>query len=422
MTEDETNAGHQKRLRPGRHRARRIVLVVLVVGVFGMGLFLRPVFELYYERALKLPHLWSGTPVKPGPWGVLSTIPIMIGAPEELLPVREFEARRPHWFFQGMTRDVFAKLVDRLGLPPGQRAQLLDPATLHESADGVEVEPPAEVVLNLTPQARLEVYRQLASSDRGAAELVFVSTVQLEQRFQQNRVAQETVALFKQLSCPHGHYLIFSGMSHLLATIPTYEGKAHFLHALTQQQTFLVYLRVTAQSDISTLARYWGKSSYATDVKPLLESLAAGSGRVQLDIIELLPPLPTSLLYTYPIPQNPMKGPVIRQDCYWTAFNFFRDTPDSRYNDMNYIAEKLREDYFPVQSDPRYGDVVAFADPDRSIIHTAVFIADNIVYTKNGYSVLYPWIFSTVSDLVDLYSFKLPPGQTVQANYFRNKY
>ena len=400
----------------------RGIFVLLTLSVVVAGIFHRPIIRWCYERAQKSPQLGYGTQRSPGPWGDLFTVPITIGAPEDLLPVREYETHRPHWFLQGVSRDDFAKLLEQWGVPDGQREPLLNPATLHESSAGVEVEPAAEVVLNLAPAARREIYRLLANSDRGATELVYVPAAQLDERFRKNHVLPKTEALFKKLSCAHGHYWIFSGMSDLLASIPTYDERVNFLKVLTQQQTFLLYLRISAQSDLGALSHYWGKSSWATDVKPMLESLAAGNGRIPLDIVELLPPLPTSLLYTYPVPQNPLKGPVIRQDCYWSAFNFFRDTPDNRFNDMSYAAEKLRDDYVPVQSDPRYGDVVALADPNRNIVHTAVYLADDIVYTKNGYSELYPWVLATVADLVELYSFKLPPGQMVRANYFRNKY
>lgn len=422
MTELATGTGPN--LKPNHHWCWRWCggVGLLVLGVFVLGIFFRPTIERYYDRVLKLPRLWGDQQRGTGPWGELTTVPITIGAPEDLLPVREYEANPPHWFLQGLTRDDFAKMLERLGVPGGQREELLKPAALHEAPEGVEVDPPTEVVFKLVPAARREIYRLLASSDRGSGELVYVPAALLDDRFRKNHVAPATVALFKQLSCAHGRYRIFSGMSCMLAAIPTYDAKMHFLQALTQQQTFLVYLRISDQSDISALVRYWGRSSFATDVKPMLESLAVGSGRVRLDIIELMPPVPTALLYTYPIPQNPMKGPVVRQDCFWTAFNFFRDVPNNDFTNLNYVAEKLRDDYFPVQSDPRFGDVVAFADPNRFIMHAAVYIADDIVYTKNGYSVLYPWIFTTVADLVELYSFKLPPGQKVQATYFRNKY
>jgi hypothetical protein len=85
-------------------------------------------------------------------------------------------------------------------------------------------------------------------------------------------------------------------------------------------------------------------------------------------------------------------------------------------------VERLKEDYFPVQSDPRYGDLVLFLTPNEHLIHSAVYLADNIVYTKNGGTSLHPWMLSTVEDLVDQYSFQVPPNAALQVKYFRSKY
>ena len=136
--------------------------------------------------------------------------------------------------------------------------------------------------------------------------------------------------------------------------------------------------------------------------------------------IGLLPPLPASLLYTFPTPDNPLKGPVATRDWHWTSLNFFREPPDDRYSDPAY-ASRLTLDYRPVPSDPRFGDVVTFSKPNGDILHSAVFIADGIVFTKNAYTPLHPWILSTLADLQEEYSFQMPPGQNLKVADHRNK-
>ena len=68
----------------------------------------------------------------------------------------------------------------------------------------------------------------------------------------------------------------------------------------------------------------------------------------------------------------------------------------------------------PVTDCPRYGDVLIMAKPDGDIIHSAVF-------TKNGATAIFPWMFSTVPDLLKQYSFHAPEGQQLTLRYFRNK-
>ena len=48
-------------------------------------------------------------------------------------------------------------------------------------------------------------------------------------------------------------------------------------------------------------------------------------------------------------------------------------------------------------------------------MHAAVYLADNVVYTKNGGSNLHPWILSTIPELQDLYSFQLGPTKNSAA-------
>jgi hypothetical protein len=370
-------------------------------------------------------HIWSSercTKLKPGPWGELEYVPMAIAAPEELLPVRAMEEATTHWFFRDYSSDDLLKLLNSLDLPASQCDQLLSPDSLHILPNGIDLTPPRDLILALPPKARLEFYKRLARFPENASQLVFIPSNSVEDRFRENRVSDETVALFKKLSCPYGDYLVLSGLPCLLSSIPNYEEKAHFVKALTRQKTLLLRLHLTPESDINALVSYWGKAVWNTDVKAMLESLAHVPGGTWVDMVEVLPPFPTALLYTFPLPDNPLNGTPVRRDCHWTSFNFFRDPPDAQFSDPAYVLDKLKLNYFPVGSDPRYGDIVLFTKPDGSIIHSAVFLADNIVYTKNGDTPIHPWMLSTVSDLIQQYSFHVAPGEQLTVSFYRNKY
>ena len=104
--------------------------------------------------------------------------------------------------------------------------------------------------------------------------------------------------------------------------------------ALTRQQTILLRLHVTRESAIDSLAAYWGKACWNTDIRSILESLSRVSGGAYVHVIELLPPLPSLLLYSFPGPDSsPANGPVVARDSRWTSFNFFRDPVEDHYND-----------------------------------------------------------------------------------------
>ena len=58
----------------------------------------------------------------------------------------------------------------------------------------------------------------------------------------------------------------------------------------------------------------------------------------------------------------------------------------------NTFATNFRQDYYPVAGDPIYGDLANSKKPDGSIIHSAIYLADVFVFTKNGDTVMYPWM------------------------------
>jgi hypothetical protein len=360
--------------------------------------------------------------LKPGPWGELTYIPVTISPPTDILPVRNLEAQAPRWFFKGLTRDDYEKLLASTALSSKDREELLNPAVFEVLPNGLNVTPPREIVVSLPPDARRTIYTSLARTVENWTQLNFYPTSSVDTLLQDAGVSADTKALFKKLAVPYGEYTMLTSMSCLMSGISDYAEKARLLKSLSRQNTLLLRLHLTPKSDIAELTTYWGKATWSTDVRAMLDSLAHVPGGTWLDVIELLPPLPTSQLYTYPIPDNPANGPPVQKDCHWTAFNFFRDPPDPKYANTEYTSERLKLDYFPITNDPRYGDMVFFALPDETVIHSAVFIAGDVVFTKNGISYLSPWTFSTISELEKVYSFAMPPGQKIKVLYYRNKY
>jgi hypothetical protein len=90
-------------------------------------------------------------------------------------------------------------------------------------------------------------------------------------------------------------------------------------------------------------------------------------------------------------------------------------------NDGSYWKRKLDTEYYPVISDPRFGDIAMLVKRDGTIIHSCVFIADNIVYTKNGASATVPWVLMALPELLEAYSAEVPSEQTLRVEYYRNK-
>jgi len=398
----------------------RGLTILIVLAALALGL----VIGRFGRRATDetIPVVPEGTRMAaPGPWGDLEVTPISIACPEELLPVQGFEKKVTHWFFKGYTAEQLLPRLTEFGIVGELRDRFRAPGVWNEVEGGINITPTSDIVLNLPAKSRLALYSLLASFPENNSSLIFVLARTVDERFAGTTVRPETIGAFKRLCCEYGRYLVFSDVASIFSIIPTYEERVAFLKALTRQPTMLVRLRVNSKSDVGALSAYWAKGGRGMDERALLESLAQVPGGTYLNLDNLLPSGSMSRLYSFPLPANPLAGPVVRQDCHWSAFNFFRDAGDEQVTSPEFILHKLRDDYYPVLSDQRYGDLVVFVTPDGSMIHSAVYLAANIVFTKNGDTQMHPWMFSTVQNLIDQYSFQVPPDRQLEVKYFRNK-
>lgn len=99
--------------------------------------------------------------------------------------------------------------------------------------------------------------------------------------------------------------------------------------------------------------------------------------------------------------------------------NFFKDTPDDRLLGEK-SGEALQAGFEPIPKAERFGDVILFYEkdgPDALTVHTCVFIADNIVFTKNGYDPRQPWVLMRMDDMM----FKYITDKPLAMAAFRSK-
>ena len=411
----------QSRL-PARHiPARRMFRKVLIL-LAGIAIGALSMRFISGRKADTVVASELGTRVRPGPWGELYTVPFIIAAPDELIPVRALEAGGTHWIFKNSTVSEISNLLESGGMPSEQRSALLAPAVALVKGIDLELVPTPEMVVALPAKAREALYRKLAQSPENNSAFFFIHQDTLATRFDDSGVAADTLSLFHRMCCKHGDYLVFGGLPAMLAQLPSYEEKVRFMKALTRQKTMLVRVRVTKDSDLRALSEYWGKGIWAPNIRAILEGVERVPGGTFTSVMALLPPLPASQLYFYPIVQaNAANGIPQVRDCHWTSLNFFRDSADTKPVNPANFAQELSANYFPIAGDPQYGDVIILTTPSGEVLHSAVFIADDIVFTKNGSTSIYPWMLSTIPDLMKQYSFHASEGQRLKVSYFRSK-
>ena len=79
---------------------------------------------------------------------------------------------------------------------------------------------------------------------------------------------------------------------------------------------------------------------------------------------------------------------------------------------------RLMEQYEEVIGEPRFGDVVLITDEDKQVsMHACNYLADGLVFTKNGRSFSRPWVVDHLNEVQAGY-LKAP---NVSVRYFRQK-
>ena len=128
-----------------------------------------------------------------------------------------------------------------------------------------------------------------------------------------------------------------------------------------------------------------------------------------------LPPLARARLYTYPSISDAVAGRL--PDCHWASLNFFSEDPTPYYLDSKCTNVLLLQDSVPIEAPSALGDVVCFVDAAGNIIHSCVFVAHDVVFTKNGASLAAPWILQRLRETRAIYGAR--GGTTIR--YLRPK-
>ena len=84
--------------------------------------------------------------------------------------------------------------------------------------------------------------------------------------------------------------------------------------------------------------------------------------------------------------------------------NFFNEVPDDRFADPKYTLAYLKTNYYQIARPTQYGDIVLYLDETGDIIHSAVYLADDLVFTKNGNNYAQPWMITRLKDLAARYA------------------
>ena len=353
-----------------------------------------------------------------GSWGRLEIVPMTIAPPRELLWQAELDnSGAVTWHFPKMSLSQLNDKLIELGLPDSIQTALRSQAKLNPTIDGYTVSPGRELVLGLAPEVRAKLYVLLHhfAENRDQANGFRFCGTSVEAWFADSPILPETKRLVTPLVYRDASFLFFSDLRSVEPLLPSAEERIALIRALTRESTMLLKLEVSEESDVKSLVNYWGRGGRDKEVRPILDSLSRIGGRQSLDVTQLLPPIARQRIYTYPIPRP--DGKTIKRDCYWTAMNFFSEQPDDRFGDVDKVFEALKEDYYRIHGNPQFGDLVIYLGQEQEPIHAAIYIAADVLFTKNGTTVARPWMFIKMEDMKHFY----PRTDKKTVFFFRRK-
>lgn len=340
---------------------------------------------------------------KSGPWGVIEYNYLYIEATDELMANIQMPSATPHWVFEGATETSLRMLFEKAGLPQAMIASLLDKKRMVQKAGSLVVFPELPDLEAMTPAMRTVIYEQLAlwpENEYHQFPMFFIGGV--EEWLRDARIREELKDKIRKMAYPRGKATVFSDIQALLASAQSDTELRRIRKLITRTRTLIVRVKVTPQTDFNALYDYWSDQRRARDIRPFLESIAERPVEASLDLIHLLPRAARQFLYAYPSLDLAAEGRL--PDCHWTSLNFFNRVPQDYYLDTRLASAHVLANYNPIPEPYAFGDVLFFMGADGAAIHSCVYLADNIVYTKNGENLLSPWILMPLEDVKVLYS------------------
>jgi hypothetical protein len=374
--------------------------------------FLAPwavVVWLYLDtpRAGAAPPVSSGPSVRSngGPWGNLLASPIVISPPLEYVPANGGRNDDPVWFFPDTAADLLNAFWASVGFSNGDVAHLRARTHAFAQIKGQVVTPDRDWIRAMPTAIRTRLYPELAKSrlneDQEQA-FRFLGTTTAEW-LDGSLISPATRALVEPLIYRVGDFLYFADIEAVRPLVADSAELQRLVKTLLRHSTLLVRLSVPREADVDPLAEYWGRGGRRTDIRPLLESVAGADADRSIDVVHLLPAFARNHLYRYPkLTTADFERPLLA-NCLWSSLNFFSEEPDDRYLDPDLAIAALRTNYYVVEHGYQLGDIVAFLDDDGDLFHVAVYVANDIAFTKNGTSPGSPWTLMSIPHIKEYY-------------------
>lgn len=346
---------------------------------------------------------------KKGPWGQLLYYYIYLEAPADFVARFPMPNSVTKWSFPGETVEGLRGLFSEAGLASALQDYLLSGERLLNENGVLTVFPPLPDLEAMTQRQREVIYTELGKHliNTYYYDPVLIHGNDIKDWLKGVELREELRDVIERFCYMRGDQLAFSDLSAVLNYTRSAEEAVEFFKTTTRMRTMVVRLRVEQTEDMEAISDYWTGRSRYKDILPILNSVSETQDVEVIDIVHLMPSMARRYLYTYPAIDLAMNGRM--PDCHWTSLNFFNHFARDYYLDTRLAASEILDRYEEVTGEYEFGDVLMFMDGDSgNAIHSSVYIADDIVFTKNGENMVAPWMLMKLEDVRKVYFYKNP--------------
>ena len=349
--------------------------------------------------------LFSAEPsweTKSGPWGDLQVRAVYLEPPDNILAVVSKPSSVTRWTFEQTTEKGVRAIMAKSGLPATLIDRLMGPTQVVTNGNNLVVLPKVEDLVEIGEAPRSALYAELAkfSANEYHRDPVFIHGGDIDDWLSETEITKPQQELIRKLLWRRGSAVVFSDIQALLTLTKSQEEVTTVFRTITRIRSLLIELKLPLKVGRAGFIEYWSAGSLNAERVPFLSAITRRRAPQMVDITQFLPTLARRRVYTFPTAAMGLKGRL--PDCHWTSLNFFEEDANDNYLDSAMASQHLLTAYEAIDPPYKFGDVLCFLDNGEGL-HTCVQVADDIVLTKNGESILAPWTLMSLKDVDDIY-------------------
>lgn len=265
-------------------------------------------------------------------------------------------------------------------------------------ANGCSIDASDAVLLSLPGEARGRIYRFL-----GRYNGAMFSAIPFRRPLRFGRwedipgVPPRVRDVLRRASWVESDTQYFVDVASACRTLGDATERRQLFEYLNRRYLIELSVRVGPDTELAPLVRYWSSARPPEVVRGIFERAqraAADAGFGLVNVREFLPTMARRRLDTFPRREDP---PF---DCFWTSLRFFDDAAESVDPPGNdgFVAE-LGQRWERIPADHlRFGDMIVLYDHGNPV-HAMTHVADDLVFTKNGGSLIRPWLLMSGDDV-----------------------